>query len=319
MDEYCADLGMAFGLLQKKDPVDPELKTMVSAMHWTCDSNQSSYWFQRGIANYNLGKYARAVDYYTQGLRKFPGNSMTLSFRGNAHYALQHYEEAIKDYRASIASRDNVAADLRTNPKYEFAPLDSLQRYINGFIASMQISMAESYFGLGMMDQALIEINKGLEIAAVVPGFGLENYYNVRGNVFMGMGRYEEAKGDFNRVLSINPKDYRGMVNLAVAKANLGTSYKVKTSSLSIGYNAANFQPSWTLPLSRTVKKDDYNLQSALLDLNAAINIDPSNPFAWYIRGQVKQALGLPDYCKDISTARKLGFPKEQDGMTFCP
>lgn len=319
MDAYCSDLGTAFLLLQKQDPVHPDLKPMVSAMFWTCDSNQSSYWFQRGIANYNLQQYQKAVNFYTRGLAKFPGNSMTLSFRGNAHFKLKQYKLALNDYAASIANRDNVVADLRTNPKYEHAPLDSLTRYVDGFIGSMQVSIAESLFGLGKMEEALKEIDKGIALAAGIPGFGMENYYNVQGNILLGLGRYPEAKDAFDKALAEDPKFYLAYIMRAVAKANTGSNFRVRTLSLSGGGNSGAFQPSWSLPVYKTVKKDDSNLKAALADCNTAINLDPSGNLAWYLRGQIKQALGLPDFCKDISTARQMGFPKEDDKMGICP
>jgi tetratricopeptide (TPR) repeat protein len=77
----------------------------------------------------------------------------------------------------------------------------------------MQISIAESKFALGNYSEALLEINKEVEMAPDLKESGKENYFNVRGNIFLALAKYNEALSDFEKCVQINPSFALAYVN----------------------------------------------------------------------------------------------------------
>lgn len=318
MDGSCSDLHECYSVLKKYDP-DNSLKTELEySIGNYCDSLKASYYYQRGIAFYNLQQFDKAVNIYSIGVNKFPNNSMILSFRGNAYFALKDYIKALPDYYSSIKNKANVIYDIEANQKHTQLTNEPIDTYVNGFIASMQISIAESKFALGQYEEALIEINKGIEIAPDLNEFGKENYYNVRGNIFLALSKYQQALNDFDKCIHLNSSFSIAYVNRAVAKINLANKISMTSYSIRGGINNQTFNANWTLPLMASVKKSDANIISALTDCNKAIEIDSKLDYAFYIRGQIKKMLIYRDYCYDLLKAKELGYPVELELMNDC-
>jgi tetratricopeptide (TPR) repeat protein len=215
-----------------------------------------------------LREYDKAIDIYSQGLKKFPTNSMMLSFRGNAYLVKQNYKDALKDYYQAIQYQENVIKELQTNPTYVNASNDSISLYQRGFSASIYISVAEANFALGEYEQALKHINKGIEIAPEIKEFGKENYYFVRGNIYVGMGKYKLAIEDFNKSIQLNAESSPAYVERAVARVMLNTNETISSYSIQ-----ETFIPNWGFPAKMSVKKSDINILEALMDCNEAIKI----------------------------------------------
>ncbi|MEI7594100.1 MAG: tetratricopeptide repeat protein [Bacteroidota bacterium] len=260
MNGSCSDLHECFSVLQKYEPDNSLIAELEYSIGNYCDSTKASYYYQRGIAFYNLQQFDQAVNIYSVGIMKFPDNSMILSFRGNAYFALKNYTKALPDYCASIKNKENVIYDIEANQKHLKLTNESIDTYINGFIASMQICIAESKFALGQYDEALIEINKGIEITPNIKEFGKENYYNVRGNIYLAIGKYQQAIIDFDKCIQINSSFPLAYVNRAVAKINLANNISITSYSIRGGINNQTFNVNWTLPLKTSVKKTDNNI-----------------------------------------------------------
>jgi tetratricopeptide (TPR) repeat protein len=318
MEGFCGDVHLSLSILMKNDPVNQLKSDIEYSVEVFCDSTKASYYYQRGIAFYNLRQFDKAVDIYSKGVKKFPKNAMLLSFRGNAYFALEEYSMAIADYEASIENKENVFFDIEINKRHTGLSADSLQLYLTGFVAGMQISMAESLFALGHYDEALIEINKGLYIAPEMREIGKEIYYNVRGNIYLALGKYLLALNDFDKCIQINPGFPLAYVNRAVAKINLSSKIHMKTYSIRSGESFQTFNPNWTMPLKASVKKSDENITSALTDCNTAIEIEPNLDFAYYMRGRIKKMLVMGDYCYDLMKSKDLGYPVELSLINSC-
>ena len=318
MDGSCSDLHECYSVLKKYDP-DNSLKTELEySIGNYCDSLKASYYYQRGIAFYNIQQFDKAVNIYSVGLNKFPGNSMILSFRGNAFFALKDYVKALIDYYSSIKNKENLIYDIVANQKHTQMTSESIDKYVSGFIASMQINIAESKFALEQYEEALIEINKGIEIAPNLKEFGKENYYNVRGNIFLALGKYQQALNDFDNCIQLNSSFSIAYVNRAVARINLANKISMTSNSIRGGINNQTFNANWTLPIKTSVKKSDANIISALNDCNVAIDIDSKLDYAFYIRGQIKKYLNHGDYCYDLLKAKELGYPVEPELLNDC-
>ncbi|MEN9640406.1 MAG: Lipopolysaccharide assembly protein [Bacteroidota bacterium] len=230
----------------------------------------------------------------------------------------KNYTNALTDYYLSIQNKDNLIYDIEANQKHTGLEIDSMGTFIKAFLASMQISIAESKFALGQYDEALIEINKGIEMAPYMKEIGKENYYNVRGNVFIALGKFQQAINDFDRCINLNSSFSVAYVNRAIAKINLTNRVSVKSYSMQGGSNNGVFNANWTFPLKVSVKRSDVNIVSALNDCNKAIEIESNLGYSYYIRGQVKKMLMDDDYCYDLIKSKEIGYPVEEELLKDC-
>jgi tetratricopeptide (TPR) repeat protein len=318
MDGSCDDLSETLKLINQYDAKN-ELKTEIeNSIANYCDNSKPSYYYQRGIAYYNLGKFEESIAIYTKGLEKFPTNAMSLSFRGNAYYESKEYEKAIIDYKASIENKENLIADIQENQKHTNLNKESIQKYVDGFVATINLSTAQSNFALGKYDEALLEIEKGIKIAPNLQEFGLENYYNVRGTIFMELGQFQKAITDFNKCLQLKLSLPIVTVNRAIAKINLKNNYKITSQSISGGFNNKLFNANWSFPLKTKIEGSNANLLSALIDCNQAIKEDPNLGYAYHIRGEIKRLLNYDDYCVDLKKAKSLNYPVNDLIFDIC-
>lgn len=319
MDGSCQDLVKCYQLLKKSNPTHELLKSLDLSIQDVCDSTKPSYYYQRGIAYFNLKNYNKAITCYTQCLIKFPENTLALQFRGNAYFALEEYQNALVDFYSCISYKDKLINDVKANPRYATAGEDSIKMYISGFLAAMQISIAESKFGLHQFNEALIEINKGIEIAPTnLKDLGLENYYNVRGNIYMALANFKDALSDFETCIKLNPKFPFAYVNRAVANIYLPTKNGINSLGLNIAFTGQAFSANWKLGNFSVNKKNNQNLLNALSDCNKTLELEPKCDFALYVRGYLKKALGYSDYCLDFKAAKQLGYPVEISLLDEC-
>lgn len=303
MDGSCEDYRHAYELVLKKSPNDSLIPSLKYVVDFNCDQAKPTYYYQRGIAYYNLGKYDSAVSWYTQGLKKFPDNAMILSFRGNAYFSANDFKNALLDYDAAVANREKLVSDIKRKIDFADKPAGQLKTYAEEMIAFQRISMAESKAALGQYDEALAEINKGIADAHYTEA-GKEVYLNVRGNILMEMGRTEDAIKDFDQCIALNRQFALPYINRAIAKVNGGRKERQAIFSIGGSYNLKTYNADWSYQLNNK-KTSNSNIQSALEDCNKAIELDNRSAFFYYIRGQVKKLLMI-DYCGDMKMAKAL-------------
>jgi tetratricopeptide (TPR) repeat protein len=297
MDGYCTDMQECYTILKKDGQNDSLKNTLQIAIASNCDSTQPGYFYQRGIALFNLQQYKRAIDIYTAGIRKFPDNVILLSFRGNAHFAMLHYTEAIEDYYASGKNKVEIAQQAE------------------GFLSSMQVSIAEAKFMLGKYEEALTDINKAIEMLPVASkSFPTGDLYNTQGSIFLALGKYQEALTGFNKCIELNPSFAPAYLNRAVARLNLSNKLKLTT----VATDKYVFNTRWMLPLKTSLKNTDDDLFAALSDCSKAINMNPDVDFAYYLRGRIKKMLEAGGQCDDFIKAKDLGYPVEPELMRGC-
>ena len=318
MDGSCADIYESYALLKIYDPENSLKEELDNSIRNYCDSTQLNYYYQRGMAFYNLGQFEKAAGIYTSGLRKFPDNAMLLSFRGNAFYALASYTPALQDYYAAIKNKETITGDVLANPKPAKLTGDSLSSYVNSVVTSVQIGIAEAQFALGHYEISLNEMNKAIAAVPEMNSPGIENYYNVRGYIFLSLGRYKQAMADFDKCLQLNPAFSYAYVNRAIAKINMGGGIKACTYTISGKAGSQMFYTSWTMPVKPSSKRSDALLVSALNDCNRAIDINSASSSGYYIRGRIKNMLMYGDYCFDLLKAKKSGYPVERELLQDC-
>lgn len=294
------------------------IKEIMDAYQDICDPSKPSYYYQRGVAYYNLAAYDKSLAIYTQGLALFPDNAMLLAFKGNTFLALNEYQKALDSYQISLKNKENYLTEIKINPRFAEASPEEIEQFYKGSIASTYYSVAECKVNLGDFDAALMDINTALTSMPNIQEFNKETYYNLRGYIYLMKGKYDLAILDFDKSIATNKNFPLAYVNRAIAKVS--TAEKVKISAYSIRGNVSN-QPlnlNWNAPSKSSLKKSETNILSALADCNSAIQTDENLGFAFYIRGQIKQMLGQGDACLDLLRAKELGLMVELELMKNC-
>ncbi|WP_344924197.1 tetratricopeptide repeat protein [Aquimarina addita] len=318
LDASCADYNALNSLIEKGNLTDEVIISDIKkSIEDICNPEKPSYYYQRGVAHYNLAEFDKALNIYDEGLAKFPESGMLLSFKGNTLLAIEKYEKAIEFYTYSLEKKESVKDEIAVHPRFEKESKKQTSFY-DRFLASTNLSITECLIYLDRMDEALIKINEAIALIPDVVDFNKEFYYNIRGHIYLNMNKNELAIKDFKTSIELNKKFPAAYVNMAIAKMNL--SKKVKFSTFTVGSNFKN-QPrnvSWSFPNTSSFKKSESNIKAALSDCNTAIAINKNYGFAYYIRGQIKQILQSSDYCMDFLTAQRLGLIVEDNLLKGC-
>lgn len=317
LDASCKDLQTAKRLIKERNLNIPELlEEIESGLNDYCDDSKASYFYQRGIANYNLNQYAKAVDLYNLGLKKFPGHVMLLAFKGNALLALKENENALKNYQEALTNQQALLAELKLSRSLANASEAEIQKAYKATLADIHFGMATAKINLSDFTEALAQVNTAIQLKDE-NNEDLATYFNLRGNIHLAAANYDLAQADFTKSIAIHKNYSLAYVNRAIAKASSAENSKISGYSLGGKANNQPLQVIWRTTKSRN-KKAESNLISALDDCNAAIGMDKNFGFAYYIRGQLKQLLNQPDYCIDLLNAQKLGMQIEASILKNC-
>lgn len=317
LDASCSDYQTAKRLMETQNITDPELRQRITdELEDFCNPEKANYYYQRGIACYNLKKYDEAIEFYNQGLKKFPGHALMLSFKGNALMLKRNYETALVNYQLSLDNRANLRVEAIQNQKLKDAGKAELENFYQATLASVYFSIAECHLNLATNQEALFAINQALSILPKTSGLDEETYYNLRGNVYIALTKYELALADFDKSIETNKNYAFAYVNRAIAKA--GTVEKIKTTTYTLAGKFSKQPLQLTFSNKSVQKKYNSEINSALADCDMAIKLDQQLGFAYYIRGQLKQFDNQKDYCLDLLTAKKLGQVVSAASLAGC-
>ncbi len=153
--------------------------------------NDKGVAYVTGVALYNLGKYAEAIQYFDKALAVDPNYKLALNDKGNALYRLGEYAEAIQSYDKALA----------VDPNYKLA--------LNGK------GFALGYFG--EYDKAILYFDKAL---AVDPNYKLALYN--KGVALSRLGEYDKAILYFDKALAVDPNYKLALNGKGVALSSLG-------------------------------------------------------------------------------------------------
>lgn len=312
MDASCQDYEMAKTIVRNAKTADPTLlKHIEESMLDFCDDSKASYYYQRGVAFYNLKQFEKAMEYYTAGLQKFPENSMLLSFKGNTYLALKDYKSASVHYGRSLANKANLLIELQKNPRFANANKQDLQSFFDATLASNYYNDAECKFYTESINEALASMDQAIALAPDLSDFHKEDYYNRRGQIYMAKHQYELALTDFNQSLKINENLAGAYINRAVARIGLAAPLKTSNTIIYTRLPHQPFRVNQTLKSKISIPNEEPNMVAALADCNKGIELDKHVGYSYYVRGQVKQFLGHTDYRIDLLKAKQLGVDIE--------
>ncbi len=143
--------GMEADCIQTRDPelgVSGCTAVIVSGQHSGTDLAWAYY--NRGIAYYDLGEFARAIEDYDEALRLDPDDGDSYNNRGNAYYKLGEFARAIEDYDEALRldAGDAVAYFNRGN---SYDDLGELARAIEDYGEALRLDpdYAVAYYNRG--------------------------------------------------------------------------------------------------------------------------------------------------------------------------
>lgn len=316
MDDFCTEITKSLHLIEKQG-TDPDFYRYVTTRQKdVCDSLQSSYFYQRGIAQFNLDKPQEAIEFYNRGIARFPGEYMIYSFRGNAQLRLLNNREALADYKKSLKHADQVASEIARSASYSsIRSQDSLDLALKAFKSSTYISLAFCYFNLEQTDSALYCINQSIAFKPDLKEYDAVDAAFMKGILLLDKQHYEEAQKAFAEASKLVPdwsvpKDYLALSLIAQIK-----SVELKRDKLQIRELNDLDKLHWMLP-GKITKTSAY-LNEVLQYLEAALRLNPSDYFALYLRGYVNRQMGK-ESCTDFKLANQLGYPVELIYLKGC-
>ncbi|HOY48401.1 MAG TPA: tetratricopeptide repeat protein [Flavobacteriales bacterium] len=311
MDSCCFDSQQAMKLIPSTDTAEIlKLQTQINDL---CNQNQSSFFYQRGIATYNLGKFEDAIQFYNRGLEKFPTSGKLISFRGNAYKAQGNNELALKDYLHVCTLKKEFQNEIKEDPMYVNNPSFS-QIYYIGSIATLYESIAECYSEMGQYDQALTYADSAVNtVVSWSKNENLKSVYvtclTIRGALYNEKEELVKAKSDLVMACTISSNNPLPHINLAITyiKEAFQKNNKVKTIQINLG----NLRGAGQLNLPAQTNKNAQLdiLQKALQESNLAINLNPQLAFAYLVRAHIKNILQESDVCLDALMAEQYGIP----------
>lgn len=256
-------------------------------------SESSVYAFNRGFTRYQIGEYETALDDFSLAIRLDPEYDAALYNRGLTYYMLGNYDAALEDYNRALAlakeadyylergktysrKRDYASAIVDYNQAIALDPQnaetylqrgiayyyqDDLVTALSDFQASSSIDddLSDPYYWSGLVYDALDEGVSAIQAydAAEARGDTSALLYYQRGIAYANMNQWQEALADFN-------------VSIENCESECHFDYANRANVFyQLGDN-----------------------DSALIDLQAALDLQPDYPYALNLRGLVYLRLG---------------------------
>lgn len=240
----------------------------------------------RGNAQIALGRFDLAFQDFRKAVELMPRSAVPFNGRGMAHAKLKRYHAAIRDLSRAITINPKYVVAYRHRGEayleldmYREAVADATQAIAlepDTSDPKLYLLRGRAFAGDKKFNNALEDLNKAIELKP-----DLVDAYVERGTVFIEARRFEDAIGDLTRAIELAPENGEAYAMRALAKLQLG------------GTGAADLEASYDA-------KD-----AALNDVNQALKIDPNDPVALRIRGNIYEALyrtddGIADYRKAL-------------------
>jgi tetratricopeptide (TPR) repeat protein len=213
--------------------------------------------------------YQRAVDLYTQGLDENSYNAEArrnlLRQRASAYEKLKQYDRAEADYNAALQI-EPLDPDFYGKRGFYFSRRGRDDDALTDFRKGGELVPNDGAFpfGEGEVYKKLGQHEKATEryTEAIRRNSGVTTYYRERGGAYNHLGKFKEAKADYDKALALG---YRIPAPRETADSNLGRGYA-----------------SWHLG----------QYQDAIDDFTAVLKVMPRSSTAYAWRGTAYQSLG---------------------------
>jgi tetratricopeptide (TPR) repeat protein len=208
--------------------VDQLIKACTEVIETRNESGRAlaTAYIARGRAYHTKGEFDRAIADFNQALKEFPDNALALRSRGSAYFAKGEFDHTIKDLSNAIVLtprdltlyRDRA---LAYEGKGDYArAVDDYSEMIRISPKSVQALGNRCYLRAKVnrdLTQALEDCDEALKAARNDP-VTLER----RGLVYLRMGNFDRARGDFEAVLKVNPSNVIALYGRGIARRGIG-------------------------------------------------------------------------------------------------
>ena len=177
-----------------------------------------------GVILVQVGHSDKALKLLDRAVNARPADAEVYYNRGNAHFALHNYKQAIADYSRSIslkpASPLAMFAQgnaLRELGQQEAAVLcyDAAMGWMKDY-APLYFNRGNAFVDLGNPGDAEKSFRAAIEVD---PGYE-EAHHNL-GNIYLSLKRFEDAKACYRKAISLNPDNPESYANLGVTQMEL--------------------------------------------------------------------------------------------------
>ena len=158
--------------------------------------------FNRGLSNAAIGEHRKAINDFTEVIKREPQNTDAYNNRGLSHAALGEDEQAIADFSESIRLDPSFVLAYY-NRGTSYASLGKYQNSIDDYTSAIKVderyataynNRGLSYAQIGKHQKAVDDFNKAIELDPETT-----DAYENRGISNVLLKNYEEAKADFDR------------------------------------------------------------------------------------------------------------------------
>ncbi|WP_341526003.1 tetratricopeptide repeat protein [Nostoc sp. UHCC 0302] len=267
--------------------------------------------YQKGVSNYQTGKFQKAVEDLTQAIELDPQNALAYNRRGDAYYQLGDYEKAQADSSQAILLNpqdDNAYYDRG----FSFYELGKYKEAIRDYTEAIKLNLKNpyTYYGRGLAYSKLKDNKRAIgdfsKAIALKPEYS--EPYLQRGIIRRRLKLNKVAIQDFSTAIKINPNDakayyHRGLMQVA---------NKDKNAAIKDYTNAININPKYIEAyLSRAdVYSDIGNQIEATEDYNKVLQLNPQLTAGYIHRGLHRFSFGdyqgaVEDYTQAITLDAK--------------
>ena len=311
MDGACADNRKGIKLATQMKAEENVIQHMQTQLDNICDVSKASYYYQRGIAAYNKNNFTRSIQYYNQGLTKFPRSYLTMSFRGNAYKVLEQFNLAIQDYLKCLKNKQALVQEIKNTQSYkQTGPQENNFLMTSG--VDLYLSIAYVYSRLQDYPKAIAYQDSTITIITQNQGQSLQNrlllsmVLNEQGMYYSMNGNYKKAREYFDKSLVINSDNALARINIASLLLQKASKTKYRQVSLQVGSSHGGIAIPFPIFKRQNIEKNI--LEKALRECNIALNISKKMAYGYLLRAQIKLLLNHPDYCLDALQAQEFGI-----------
>lgn len=257
----------------------------------SCEStaDRRDRFFNKANLALEKGSYESAVQLYNQSLKADPDYALALNNRGVARSELGHKHEAILDYNQAIIRKP-------------------------GYLGAL-FNRAYAYEAIGQYKNALDDVT---EIKNQVPDSAFVFFYE--GLVLTKMRAYDRAYEAFiisDSLDSFNPETMVNMATIHYFKKEFDEAKDLSGKVLSLEPTNAD-----AYNLLSLIELENYNYREALVEINRALDEEPSEPYFLNNRGYVylqmdSLDLALSDINRSIVLNPKNGWAYRNKGIYF--
>lgn len=170
-------------------------------------------YYEKGMDDYERGDFEKAIRKFKEVTEKEPKNSRAYYMLGLSHEALGQLDKAIVEYEKTVKLNPK-----KPEPHYNLAIVYKARGKTNEAISQLEkaVKLYPNFVGARLMlaryyreenqtDKAIEEYKKIIEINPY--GFDLTQVHNELGLVYLGKEMKEEAIGQWQATLKMNPEN----------------------------------------------------------------------------------------------------------------